>query len=1093
MKKSNRFCLTLLLVLLHAFTLFAGTPRPVLTERTALFNERDVRRKGIDFSEIFTPDVLAFQDIRIKHSAAMRFETDDYEPSPDKPAYMTYEEIQKHLARAQASTESVKATQAFTSLLTGKNIELPIGIKKTVGNKDVIICLDSIIFTPTYAYGILYVIIDDTKNDKQLVFYGSNIRFTKSGGFTGEGRLDLLVTYDLKFGQTADIEFLVDEEHENYVAFDCNGFKRLHVDAQVLFNKEKFLYEDEDGELDPEQQVTVDFMADFQSLDNFIVQISNVPAFQVAGMEGTSFKVNTLAFDYSSEVNPTGITFPDDYDYPAFDTGDENYWEGFYVDGLTVKLPEEFKLKNNTSGRITLNVNQAMIDKLGFTGNINAENVFALKDGDMGGWDYSLDLIDVTFLKSALVEAEFSGSLVIPITKSTQQLDYTAIILPHNEYNFTVELATNLNIPMWGAGGVALYQDSWINVEIANKKFTPTASLNGMMSIGAPVNGADGQAEDGDNESKLALAEIKFTKLLVSTRAPYLSIDPDGGAFGVGSPLLDQKMAKLPISIANVMFMSAANPARSGIKFTVLVNLTGKGDADGGISGNATLTVWGNNHYNNGKTTYSFYKVELNRIELNNVKIAVLTLGGYIEFYRQDPVYGSGFSGGITIKLEIGAGEIGIEAKCIFGKKPLANNPSDVYRYWAVDMLVSLPSIPIFPGIVYLNAIGGGASNRMGMDRARAIANPKFVSTSGVAYVPDEAKGLGLKALIGIQGQSRKLYEGQLIFEVLFNVGGGLSQVSFSGYVQIASVSKFDQLQKLKSSVAGFVDKVKAKPNGVNADKASGADVYGEITRMADGGAIMAQWMMVYDRNNKSFTANLDLFIDVYGVLKGVNPNAHAGRIDILFTPSKWHVFAGLPTYPVGVSVIDFVDITGYFMLGHDLRPPLRMPIPGAPVPYFPMGSQQMTNSGKGFATGARLRVGSKGGGLFYYACFAAVGFDVLIVNVEGQFCNGKQMGIKNWYAFGQAFFYAYGSAGLKSFGFGLPYPCCRDCYSCSRSCWRPWCWGCDWCRAWIEINLNATIDLGFYGMVQAANPTYVEGGFRILGQTVTVKKGKRC
>lgn len=1090
MKKLNRLCFALVFFL-HAIALFAGTPRSVTNENQLAFNQRDVRKKGINFSQIFEPNAFAFEDVRIKYSGAMRFETDDYEPSSDKPAYMTYEQIQKHLARAQASTKKVTAAQSFTTLLTGKNIELPIGIKKTVGNKDIVICLDSIIFTPTYAYGILYVIVDDTKNNKQLVFYGSNIRFTKNGGFTGDGRLDLLVTYDLKFGSTANIQFLVDEQHENYVAFDCNGFKHLHVDAKVLFAKDKFLYETEAGKLDPSKQVTVDFMADFKSLDNFMVQISNVPAFQVSGMEGTSFKINTLSFDYSSLLNPTGIVFPKDYDYPAFASGNLDYWEGFYIDGLTVKLPEEFKLKKNTTGRITFNVNQAMIDKLGFTGNINAHNIIGLRDGDMNGWDYSLDTIDVTFFKSALVEGKFSGSLVIPITKSDQQLKFSALFLPENHYNFHVELASNLNFPMWGAGSVSLSQDSWINVEILNKKFIPKASLNGSMSIGAQVNGQEGQAEDTNSDNK-ALLTISFQKLLIQTTGPYVSLDQNGGSFKVGSPELQQKMAKLPVSLGDIGIVTDVGPDRTGIVFTLFVNLTGKGGQDGGISGNATLTVWGKNNYQNGKTSYSFHKVEINRIQLDHVKIAVLTLEGYVDFYRDDVVYGSGFSGALNVQLELGTKDIGIDIKCIFGKKPSTIDTLGIFRYWAVDVLVSIPAIPIFPEIVKLNAIGGGISMKMGMDQANTQQNPKFVTNSGVSYVPAEDMGLGVRLMLGIQGPSRKAYEGQLMFEVLFHAGGGIKQVSFSGYIQIASLATTNPLTKLKSSMGGFVEKVKANPDSVTSETASVSDLYGEITRVADGGAIMAQWKMVYDRDNKSFTANVDVFANILGILKGAHPNDHAGRIDILFTPTKWHVFAGVPTpnATIAISLFDFVTITSYFMMGHDLIPPIKMPVPGAPNPNFPFGTGEQSISGTGFGVGARLHIGIDKGGTFYYSAGFDVGFDLLVYNVSGQICNGKPKGIKGWYAYGGAFIYAYGSAGIRGVKFGIPYPC--HCGS-HCSCWRGCCFRCDMCKETINFNVDLKVDIGFWGILEAANPTHVQGEFSVLGNKFPFSKGKQC
>ncbi|MCU0415659.1 MAG: hypothetical protein MUE33_00605 [Cytophagaceae bacterium] len=1065
---------------------------------TTTFSQQEIKRKGIYLSEIFDQEVKARRDIHIKYSDAMRFvdteEIKDNVPaSTAKPFNMPIAEIQKNVQRAHSALHTVTENEMYTTLLEGKNITLPIGIKKQVGNKSIVICLDSIIFTPTYAYGVVYVVVEDTKNDKTLAFMGRDIRFTKAGGFTGDARLELLEEYTLNFGSTADVTFLVDETHENYVVFDCDGFKRLHVDARVFLSENKFKRSFV-GIPAPgaDMRVTVDFQADFVSLDNFMVQLSNVPAFEIVGLEGTVFSVRTIAFDYSSLVNPTGIQFPTNYDHPALLSGSPEAWEGFYIDGLNILLPEEIKVKNNP-GRITLYVNNAFIDKLGFTGTIGADNLFTLDNGDMSGWKYSLDNISIKLVKSSLTEAQFSGRLVVPITKSDQEFRYQAIIQPANQYSFTVALQNNMSFPLWGAGKVDIYQDSWIQVAVVNKKFKPNASLSGRMTIGAAINGAEGQSEDSNEDNKASLANINFIKLRISTDAPYIFLDPNGGAFGIGTSGAKQKLARLPVNISEITLQSGVNPNRLGLKVTVNVNLSGNSDPSKGFGGSCTFTIWAKVNAP-AKPEYSFYKLELNRIELKNIKIAILTLNGFIEFYRDDVVYGSGFSGRIAVDIEIGAGTVKGDLRAIFGKKTSTTDPDGIYRYWAVDALVGFPAVPIFPGIVYLNAIGGGASNRMAIQRTAPVAGAKFVSNSGATYTPDESKGLAVKLLLGIQGQSSKIYDGQLIFEVAFNSNGGLSQIVFSGFVQIGSLSKTNPLDKVKGSMGGFIDKINSKADGAMPAKATSSEVYGEIQRMGDGGAVLAQWMMVYDRDNKSFTCNLDVFVDVFGIIKGVNPNGHAGRIDILFTQREWHVFVGVPSYPVGISVIDFVNITAYFMVGHNLYPPLKMPFPGAPNPTFPAGTDGTVRLGKGFGLGARLNISISGGGSFYYKAGVDAGFDILIWNVEGQYCGGKPKGMKGWFGTGQVFLYTYGSAGLNT-EVRVPYPC-------------NWGWGCcfrifrkricpcptfSWCHLVTRMHISATIDVGIYGYVEAPNPTYVEGGIRILGFDIKVKGGKRC
>lgn len=1041
------------------------------------FSESRVIKKGMSLSEL---GLLGNPKLKIRYTDAMRFDANYVAAAAldgGKPFNLPIAEVQKHVARAHAALKSVKDNQAFTTALNGKNIELPIGIKRTVGNKDVTICLDSIVFTPSYAYGVLYVVIEDTKNNKTLAFVGRDIRFTKDGGFTGDARLELLETYDLNFGNNTTISFLVDGIHDNYVVFNCDGFKHLHVDARIFFSRNTFVPEQADGKIAPAPaRVTTDFSTDFESLDNFMVSVANVPKFQVVGLEGFSFQVGTLAFDYSSTQNPSGIVFPAGYSHSALTSGTPLLWEGFFVQNLVITLPEQFKLKATPSKRISLALEKALIDKLGFTGKASISNLLLLTEGDMSGWDYSVEYISIDVLKSTPVGASFKGQLIIPITKEDERFEYNASIQPNNNYNFTVTSKTKLNFPLWGAGNVEINPDSWISIAIVDKKFRPEASLSGKLSITATINGKTNDNTTTDKGSNLSLAELSFIKLRLSTVGPAISLDPNGGAVSFGSPLMEQKMSNLPVTITNVGMVSKTT-GQLGISFTVKVNLVGESENGGGFSGSASIAVYGEQVPLSNKWRY--YKTELNRIELNNIKIAVLTLNGYIEFYRDDLVYGSGFAGGLKLEIDLKASKIGIDVKCIFGKKSLPTNPNDIYRYWAVDAMVSLPALTVFPPLLFINGFGGGANYHMGMNTT-PNANAKFVSMAGIGYVPDNTKGLGLRAMIGIQGASRKLYEGQIIFEIQFSAEGGVSMIAFSGYVQIASLGQFDQLAKLKSSVGGMVDKVNATTGGkavFDQPAASGASVYGEIQKMGDGGALLAQWRMVLDIDNKSFSAVVDVFVDVAGIIKGRNPNAHAGRIDILACPKEWHIMVGRPDAALGLNLIDIVDIGGYFMMGQNLPTPLPMPNgKRAAFPNVPVD---------GMGIGVRLHIGVEGGGSFWYRAGVDAGFDFLIWNVKGQICNGKQKGVKGWYGAGQAFLYGYAGAGFtKCVKYKLPCNCCKK---------RCWCLCCGWCDHQTCVNVSASLTIDISAQIEAANPTYAEARVEVCGIGIGLKVGKRC
>jgi hypothetical protein len=68
----------------------------------------------------------------------------------------------------------------------------------------------------------------------------------------------------------------------------------------------------------------------------------------------------------------------------------DELWRGVYIGNVTVRFPLYFK--NRTSKqRISVGVNSLLIDKIGVSGEIFGENIMTIKDGDLSGWDYSID------------------------------------------------------------------------------------------------------------------------------------------------------------------------------------------------------------------------------------------------------------------------------------------------------------------------------------------------------------------------------------------------------------------------------------------------------------------------------------------------------------------------------------------------------------------------------------------------------------------------------------------------------------------------------------------------------------------------------
>lgn len=977
------------------------------------------------------------------------------------------DKVQAHVNRAQAAFKDVTENNKFKSILNGSDVDLPIGVKKTVGNKDYVICLDSIVIKPTHAYAVLYMVIEDPEANKTLTFGATNVLFTKDGGFTGDAKLQLLETYEMKLGPKTSVFLKEDQDHDTYVIFDCNGFKRLHIDADVQFSRDMIVPELSDGSVDPVNQVRASFSTEIEDWTDWIVELENIPTFQVAGVEGVSFSVQNMAFDKSDLRNPSEITYPEAYNSPDFIGDDRLYWQGFYMKELQVKLPRRLKRKG-TSDRITLTAYDMIIDKMGFSGYLLGENLISTGNGDLGGWDFSIDYFALQIEQGTLTEGGMGGGVSVPITKDGQDFGYTAMIRPGSDYQFSISVEEKVEMPLWGAGQVTLKPSSTIQVTGTKDSFVPRAILNGDMSISASINNkTDGVNDNDDKKNTLDLLSCNFQKLIVKTTKPYISIARQGGAFDIGSPLAKQKLGKLPITISQIGLKQHENGEQTGITLNVKVNLVGESESGGGFSGDASLIIWGKKESNRWK---------YHRTELSEMGIAIdqgsFHLDGRIKWFRGDVIYGTGWSGEINARFEP---TLAFKSKVMFGKKDVAyrGNP-ELMRYWYVDALVEFPKAIPEVGFMRFNAFGGGAFYRMKIDQQATSGIGS--NLSGITYVPDPTVGLGLKAMLGIQGQTKEIYNGQVEFQILFNRGGGINNITFSGYVKFLSKVPGGALAKLQGSMNAFIGKLK-NMNPMSsifpAKEASSAEVNAEMSKDSDAG-VMAQWRMEMDFENRTFTANIDIYVNIAdGVIKGVNGHNHAGRIDILFSPSGWHVYIGVPTQPIGVELIGIAKITAYIVTGSYIPPPA--PLPGGLQKAADIDFSKI-NTGGGFGFGARFGIdmGDPNSRPFYFYLDIGVGFDILLLNVKGKVCNesGKSFGVNNFFAMGQAYMYLKGGAGLKI-------------------CW----WKCrkaEHKKKYIHIGVN--ISLALLAQVTAPNPTYASIWVKLVrDKGVTVRVGQKC
>lgn len=402
--------------------------------------------------------------------------------------------------KANQLLDLVKSENRFIDKLdSAAIISLPVGIKTELGGLEYIILIEEVSFRPEGAYFNAFMSFETPKC--KLAFRGINIPFSFGGGLDGEVYLELVTPVPLNFGDGIDLIIKADEK--TYVVWDCYGFKRMGISADIIFSEDLIVPEDAKGKIIEGKKVTSSFTAEMTDWNDLIVSLS-LPAFQVAGVEGVGFLIEDAVLDFSDHNNFAGMRFTEGYTSTYFLEGNRNLWRGFYLGHAAVRLPEEF----GTDGvRTSFNAYDLIIDDQGFSGKLIAENIISLEKGKMGNWAFSLDRIGVEFTANQLTKAGFAGKVVVPILSKDNPLEYTALIDMGGEYAFTISTTQNVKMDIWAAD-VNLAQTSFIEVKVEDSKFKPRAVLNGDASISL----SDGGVE---------LADITFEALEIASTKPY--------------------------------------------------------------------------------------------------------------------------------------------------------------------------------------------------------------------------------------------------------------------------------------------------------------------------------------------------------------------------------------------------------------------------------------------------------------------------------------------------------------------------------------------------------------------------------------------
>ena len=633
-------------------------------------------------------------------------------------------------------------------------------------------------------------------------------------------------------------------------------------------------------------------------------------------------------------------------------------------------------------------------------------------------WAYSVEHIGIELVAGRLIRGELEGQIVLPLSSTdlveieqTEQekkantkqkyktensrLRYKGVI-SEDEYLLSVKLENALDFDALGAK-IELYRNSSVELSVKNKRFDARAVLNGRMAI--TKNQKDSFKNRKEDGSLVNFKGIEFNNMVFQTYSPVFSVD----YFGYKDKV---ELGNFPVSIADIA-LETNGESRAELAFDLKVNLM-----KGKISGGTRLAIKMEGYEKDFKQRWSFDGLVIRGIEIKGNFNAV-EFEGKIHAFNNDPVYGRGFSGSVSITV-LSTG-LGIEGKAVFARTG--------HRYWFVDFLATLPQpIPIFPPLS-ITGIGGGVSYGMVMNAYNPNALGGLGSaSSGLEYIPDQTAGIGFRAMTALGISTLSSFKGKASLGVSFNRNGGIRKIDFFGYAELmANGSLSINLEiDLKKTIQlpEFLDK-KGNQHNLKATL---------LSKELELGGVKGDLSLAYDFQNKTLHGESNFYVNVLGgTIKGIGSEGRAGWAVLHFSPQDWYLYLGTPKDPIGISVgvgPIRAKARGYFMLGTRIPgspppPPIVAEILGvdaAELDY--MRDLNALGEGSGFAFGLNFSVDTGDlNFLILYARFqTGAGFDIMLKDYGDARCKGRSgtIGINGWYANGQAYAYLQGELGIK-------------------------------------------------------------------------------
>lgn len=338
-----------------------------------------------------------------------------------------YKEYQQGKARA-------------AGLLDGnlENVTFPLAIPDKYNPTPVGLTINKMKFTPGYATMDLFgtcVVPESEVTQRQILVFGAPRLCVSPKSLVPEGGTVALLKdftieerrsgFECTFKAPADV---LEPQDGCFVAWGDNKFGALSLDVDLRM-PDDLRKVDAQGNATAESPV-LNLRTEIERWEDFVVTATMEP-FEHVDLPGFTFEAANVVVDLSQTKNHAKMRFPaEGYDKQkaGISTGQDELWEGLYIEKVAMRFPKAIKIGNGDS-RMELAMENMLIDASGVTLDAGANNLIdyaAGKEGRIDGFRYTLDKLFVSIIQNQFNKFGFAGKLNLPLLKGT--VDYTCDI-----------------------------------------------------------------------------------------------------------------------------------------------------------------------------------------------------------------------------------------------------------------------------------------------------------------------------------------------------------------------------------------------------------------------------------------------------------------------------------------------------------------------------------------------------------------------------------------------------------------------------------------------------------------------------------------